>query len=172
MIGARGGIATLLKEKCPWLISNHCVAHRLALAAAQAADEVAYVKKFKVILSQLYRYDYSPVRTASLRGIQEVLNDPKLKLTKASDVRWLSHEKAVDNLRKCLPSVITSLEQEASERHDAQALGLATFVKSYNFVATLLMLADVLPPLTHLSRAFQNRLNPGQASSRWNKGKI
>ena len=76
-----------------------------------------------------------------------MLNDPKLKLTKALDVRWLSHERAVENLRKCLPSVITSLEREASERHDAQALGLATFVKSYKFVATLLMLADVLPPL-------------------------
>ena len=86
-----------------------------------------------------------------------MLNDPKLKLTKASDVRWLSHERAVDNLRKCLPSVITSLEREASERHDAQALGLATFVKSYQFVATLLMLADVLPPLANLSRAFQKK---------------
>ena len=73
MIGARGGVATLLKGKCPWLIINHCLAHRLALAAAQAAYEAAYVKKFKAILSQLYQfYDYSPVRTAGLRGIQEV----------------------------------------------------------------------------------------------------
>ena len=100
-------------------------------------------------------YDYSAVRTA---GIQEVLNDPRLKLSKASDVRWLSHDKAVENLRKCLPSVINSLEREASERHDAEALGLATFVKKYKFVATLLMLSDVLPPLASLSRAFQKRI--------------
>ena len=53
--------------------------------------------------------------------------------------------------------MITSLECEASEHHDAQALGLATFVKSYKFVATLLMLADVLPPLANLSRAFQKK---------------
>ena len=131
MIGAHAGGTTLLKQKCPWLISNHCVAHCLALAAAQGAEEVPYVKKFKAILSQLYHfYDYSPVRTAGLREIQEVLNDPRVKLSKASDVCWLSYEKAVNNLRKCLPSVITSLEREASERHDAQALGLATFVKS------------------------------------------
>ena len=25
MIGARGGVTTLLKQKSPWLISNHCV---------------------------------------------------------------------------------------------------------------------------------------------------
>ena len=63
----------------------------------------------------------------------------------------------MDNLRKCLPSVLTSLEREASERHDGQAFGLATFVKSYKFVATLLMLSDILPPLANLSRAFQRK---------------
>ena len=87
MIGASRGVATLLKQTCPWLISNHYVAHLLALAANQAADEVAYVGKFKAILTQLYRF--FAVQTAGLRGIQEVLNDPQLKLTKASNARWL-----------------------------------------------------------------------------------
>ena len=65
--------------------------------------------KFKDILDQLYRYyKNSAVRTAGLRAIQEVLNDTHLKLTQAKDVRWLSHEKAVSNLRKCFTSVITS----------------------------------------------------------------
>ena len=86
-----------------------------------------------------------------------MLHDPQLKLIKASNARWLSHERAVDNLRNCLPSVITSLEREASEQHNAQALGLAAFVKSYKFVATLLMLSDILPPLSNLSRAFQRK---------------
>ena len=158
MIGRHSGVATLLKQKSPWLIANHCVAHRLALASAQAADAVPYVKKFKAILDQLYRfYDNSAVRTAALKLIQDILEDPRLKLTQAKDVRWLSHEHAVNNLRKCLKSVITSLEREADERHDAQALGLATFVKTYNFVATLLMLSDILPPLATLSRAFQRK---------------
>ena len=39
MIGARSSVATLIKEMCPWLISNNCVADHLALAAGQAADE-------------------------------------------------------------------------------------------------------------------------------------
>lgn len=134
------------------------LAHRLALACGQAADEIPYVKKFKAILHQLYNfYDNSSVRTAALKLIQEVLNDPRLKLTQAKDVRWLSHERAVSNLRQCLPSVIASLEREATERHEAQALGLATFVTTYSFVATLLMLSDVLPTLAGLSRAFQRK---------------
>ena len=69
MIGARSGVATLLKDKSPWVIANHCVAHRLTLAYAQAADEVytLCLKKFKAIPDQLYRfYDNSSVRTANL----------------------------------------------------------------------------------------------------------
>ena len=69
--------------------------------------------------------------------VQEVVNDPQLKLTQAKDVRWLSHEKAVRNLRQCLPSVLTSLEREATERNDAQAHGLAVFVKDSFFVASV-----------------------------------
>lgn len=34
MVGVRGGVAALLKEISPWVIANHCAAHRLALAAA------------------------------------------------------------------------------------------------------------------------------------------
>ena len=134
------------------------MAHRLALATSQAADQIHYIKRFNSILGQLYRfYEFSAVRTAGLKEIQDVLNDPRLKLTEAKDVHWLSHEKAVVKLSRCLPSVITSLEREATERHKAQAYGLAMFVKKYDFIATLLKFCDVLPPLASLSRALQHR---------------
>ena len=84
-----------------------------------------------------------------------MLNDPCLKLTQAKDVRWLSHDKVVSNVRRCLPSMITSLEREAEECYNAKASGLAAFVKTYKFVSALYMFCDVLPPLAGLSRAFQ-----------------
>ena len=156
MLGNRGGVSTLLKQKTPFLVANHCIAHRLALACSQAANEIPYLKRFKDILDQLYRYyQNSPVRMSGLNSIQEILNDPHLKLLQAKDVQWLSHGKAVANLRKCLPSVIASLEQEAEERNCAQAVGLVSFIKKYKFVASLYMLSDILPPLANLSRAFQ-----------------
>jgi hypothetical protein len=158
MLGRRGGVSKLLTDHAPYLISNHCIAHRLALACGQAANEVPYFKKFKAILDQIYRfYQYSPVRTAGLHAIQEVLQDPCLKLSQAKDVRWLSHEKAVSTMRKCLPSVLSSLEREASERHDAQALGLASFVKDPYFVCSVYFLSDILPHLANLSKAFQRQ---------------
>ena len=157
MLGIRGGVSKLLKDQVPFLVANYCIAHRLALAAGQAANEITYLKRFKAVLDQLYRfYENSPVCSAGcLKSIQEVLNDPCLKLTQAKDVRWLSHDKAVSNLRRCLPSVITSLEREAVERYNAEASGLAAFVKTYKFVSALYMFCDVLPPLAGLSRAFQ-----------------
>ena len=60
-------------------------------------------------------------------------------------------------MRKCLPSVLSSLEREASERTNAQALGLATFVKDPFFVCSLYFLSDILPHLANLSRAFQRK---------------
>ena len=83
------------------------------------------------------------------------MNDPCLKLTQAKDVRWLSHDKAVSNLPRCLLSVIASLEREAEERNNAEASGLAAYVKTYKFVAALYMFSDILPPLAGLSCAFQ-----------------
>ena len=126
------------------------------MAACLAANEVKCLKRFKDVLDQLYRFYYnSAVRSAGLKSIQEILNDPCLNLTQAKDVRWLFHDKAVSNLRRCLPSVISSLEREAEKRNNAEASGLAAYVKTYKFVAALYTFFDILPPLAGLSRAFQ-----------------
>ncbi|XP_006825057.1 zinc finger protein 862-like [Saccoglossus kowalevskii] len=85
----------------------------------------------------------------------KILGDPQLKLKEAKEVRWLSHQCAVSTLKRCLPAVFMSLEREGSERHDATAAGLASFLKEYKFVATLYMLCDILPHLTRLSLLFQ-----------------
>lgn len=69
----------------------------------------------------------------------------------------LSHEKVVNNLHKCFPAVIVSLEREATERTCADAHGLTVFMRKYEFLATLHMLSDVLLHLAQLSGAFQTK---------------
>lgn len=101
MLGSRGRVSKLLRDKIPFIVSNHCIAHRLVLACGQAAKKTPYIKQFKAVLDQLYRfYKFCPVHTAGLKDIQDVLNDTQLHLTQAKDVRWLSHEKAVSNLHR------------------------------------------------------------------------
>lgn len=83
------------------------------------------------------------------------MNEPMLKLKQAKDVRWLSHCNAVEALRKSFKAVIFSMSREASERTCATAAGLHKFLTSYNCMATIQMLSDILPHLNILSKFFQ-----------------
>ncbi|XP_077863345.1 zinc finger protein 862-like [Saccoglossus kowalevskii] len=156
MVGKNAGVAAKLKEKNSSLINVHCVAHRLALAAAQAMNGIRYLKRLSSTLQQLfYFYQNSSVRMAGLAEIQKILGESDIRLKDAKAVRWLSHQRAVNAIRRSLPAVITSLEREASERDNATAAGLVSFIKDYQFIASIHMLSDVLPHLSRLSLLFQ-----------------
>ncbi|MGH0125982.1 UNVERIFIED_CONTAM: hypothetical protein FKN15_007289 [Acipenser sinensis] len=49
MTGRKAGVATKIKASFPVVISNHCISDRLALANADAAGTIGYVKKFSTI---------------------------------------------------------------------------------------------------------------------------
>ena len=156
MVGRHTGVATQLKQCSPSLISIHCVNHRLALATAHAADHIPYLQRFKTNLRNLFSfYQNSPVRLSGLHAIQALLDDPAIKLKEAKDVRWLSHDAAIASLLHTLPSLIASLEREATERGEPTAEGLLQFVMSHFFIATALLLHKVLPHVSRLSRIFQ-----------------
>lgn len=153
MTGRLTGVGVRLKSHSPNMIAVHCINHRLALAASNASDCIPYLKQYKSLLQTLfYFYQNSSVRMASLHSIQEVLNDPVIKCKQAKDVRWLSHDNA---LVRSLPSILVSLDREASENREATAHGLYKFIKCYRFVACTYLLSDVLPHLSRLSRIFQ-----------------
>ena len=158
MIGRNSGVAARLKAHNPHMISIHCIAHRLVLAAAHSVDSVPYLKKFKNILTSLYKfYQNSAVHMAALHRIQEAMETSTLKLKEAKDVHWLSQDAAVQTLKRTLPSVIVSLERETVERGEPTAFGLVKMMKTYNFVASLYLFSDihVLPHICKLSRVFQ-----------------
>ena len=99
MVGCRTDVATQLKQCSPFLISIHCVNHRLALAALHAADNIPYLQRFKIHLRNLfYFYQNSHVRMSGLHAIQALLDDPTIKLKETKYVRWLSHDAAVATL--------------------------------------------------------------------------
>ena len=158
MIGKHSGVAARIKAKQPILTSIHCMAHRLALVAGQAGDQVMIIADtFKPTLKHLfYFYDNSPVRLSGLKALEELLQTPELKLKKPLDTRWLSHDAACQTLKKILPAVTVSLEREAEERWEALAVGLCKVVQRYNFIATLyMMMCDALSKVSRLSRIFQ-----------------
>ena len=156
MTGVRSGVAKRLKDRFPKLISIHYVNHRLALAAAHAVDGIPYLVRFKATLQTLFLfYQNSPVRMAGLHAIQAVLHDPIIKLKQAKDVGWLSHEAAISAILRTMPSLIASLEREASERKEPAAVGLIKSVKTYYFIACCKLLSKILPHINRLSLLFQ-----------------
>ena len=52
-------------------------------------------------------------------------------------------------------SIVLSLEREGTERCEAKAIGLSRLILEYRFVCTMLLLCDILPHITHLSKCFQ-----------------
>ena len=156
MMGRHNGVVTRLKTITPSAIGVHCAAHQLNLASSQAADAVAYVKRFSNTLRQLYDYfDNSAVRTAGLEAVQTLISESG-KLLAPCSTRWLSTEKSVNRLKKCFISVVLSLQREGEERLDAKALGLSSLVTEYRFVCTMLLLCDALPHVSLLSKCFQS----------------
>ena len=81
MVGCREGVATRLKRLNPELLSVHCGAHHLSLAASQAANSVSYLQKFNSHLTTIfYFFKNSPVRESGLHTLQEILDKPVLTL--------------------------------------------------------------------------------------------
>ena len=158
MTGRKSGLVARLNERNLYLTGHHCSSHRLNLASSQAAEKVPYLKKMKSILMQLFKlYSDSCVRQAGLPEIQKILDDPQLRLKNAVDTRWLSQYAAVSTIRRIMPSLITSLERGGSERGDATAAGLATFVKAFHLQAAIHLLPVVLLVLTYLSKVLQGK---------------
>ena len=93
MTGRHGGVATLLKSVNSYILSVHCICHRLALASGQVSNDIKYLRRMKEYLLALWKYfHYSPVRSAHLKSIQEVMVSPELKIVRAVETRWLSHK--------------------------------------------------------------------------------
>ena len=88
MTSERGGVTGLLKHVNPMLTNYHCVAHRLALVTSQASQNMPYLVQYQEILIGLFYYfRNSSVHTESLKAIQQVLEEPQLKVREVHEVR-------------------------------------------------------------------------------------
>ena len=56
MRGEHAGVGALLREQNPFIRDFHCLAHKLALAASQAADEVTYMTKYSKCVSAIFSF--------------------------------------------------------------------------------------------------------------------
>ena len=164
MVGWKSGVGICLQsEHTPYLVQVHCIAHRLALAAANACKKVSGFDQYQCIVKQVYRfYSNSAVWYNSLRELQQVLDDdPCLRtitLKEPASFRWLSLHQAVKAVFHVFPALCLQLDNESAEKASPDAKGLLTKLKSIKFVLASAFLLDVLEPITKLSKLFQGDL--------------
>lgn len=164
MTGARGGVATRLKELNPQLISLHCLCHKLALACTDTSSQIEYIRNVELWLRQLWKlFDNSPKRTAMYLKVQInlkslVLSDKSKKVVtkkikKACQTRWLSFDAATSAIYEDFNAILQTLRQ--LKETDAVASGLLSKIDSSKFIGTIYILKEILPVLSNLSKNFQ-----------------
>ncbi|XP_022809136.1 protein FAM200A-like [Stylophora pistillata] len=75
MTGKNNGVSKRMKDHSAFVVSVHCMAHRLAICTSQAAHGIPYLAKFKEIFTALYGYfDKSALRSQSIRRSLNILS--------------------------------------------------------------------------------------------------
>ncbi|CAI7779435.1 unnamed protein product [Closterium sp. NIES-54] len=131
MMGSKNGLVARLRLRIPHLISSHCIAHREALAAKDAADAIPEFDMADGLIRQVL----FTATNLELQGIHKV--------------RWLCRGDAVLRTVTVFPALIVLLSE-----WDETLYQLAT---SYRFHFLLFFLADVLEQLNILNKSFQQR---------------
>ena len=85
-----------------------------------------------------------PTKSRKLKMVQSVLNLPELKVIKPNSTRWLSHERCIKAIRKELPAIILTLQELYESKGDAEAFGVQFILSSFEGVATVIILCDIL----------------------------
>ncbi|XP_067657737.1 uncharacterized protein C17orf113-like [Haliotis asinina] len=164
MTGRRAGVGVRLQPESPFLVHVHCVAHRVALASADAAKVSKYVAEYRKTLNEIYKlYEYSATRYNRLRELSEILEESDFaSVIQPTSVRWLSVGRAVKSTRETWPALVMEIEEEASERKNAVASSIVKKIKTYTFIGMTYVLSDTLHFMDKLVCLFQkDTLNLG-----------
>ncbi|XP_053373059.1 zinc finger protein 862-like [Mercenaria mercenaria] len=161
MIGHKGGVGVKLREKHnPRLVQIHCVAHRLALCASQACQNVPVFADYQRTVKNVYRFFHnSAIRYNGLREIENLLTDENkdtkhVTLKEPASFRWLSLQNAVKAVFDVYPALVMALDNEAATG-SSEAKGLLKSVKSVQFLLNTAFLVDILAVVNKLCKVFQ-----------------
>ncbi|XP_062582895.1 zinc finger protein 862-like [Saccostrea cucullata] len=157
MMGIRNGVCTLMKTISPDIIPIHCLAHRLELGIKDAVKHTmskSYDRAMTMLIGLYYFYSKSPKQKKELKSMFEVLDMTCSIPTRVDGTRWVPHTvKAINIFRRSYAAITSQLDNASHKNPKAE--GLAKLAHDANVVAYLLMLKDILAPVTKLSLYLQ-----------------
>jgi Domain of unknown function (DUF4371) len=155
MLGKNEGVAAKLSRICTYpLIVNHCVAHRLALACKDAKKEINFYGIVESLVKRIYNYfKNSCFRIQQLQEIQNILDDPVLKIKRLYEIRWLAWYEAIKNICDSMPALLKIFKE--SKNNDGREL--YNQLTSWRTLAFLYYFYDILGHVTKLSKFFQRK---------------
>lgn len=161
MSGIRNGLQAIVKNRNPYAIYVHCLAHKVNLVLVAACKDNDLSCNFFNIMQCLYQYFSYPDTHAEFKIVQNELNitspGPR-ELHKLSDTRWSCRATSVLSVKRNYSAITTVLLSTASDIRNPknpEAKGLLSSVTSLDFVVCLTVFSQCLPLINVLSRSLQ-----------------
>jgi hypothetical protein len=134
----------------------HCVAHRHALASADAAQDNVVAAFFESSLHDILNYHCnSPQRCGHLRTLQERLKVPLLRMVRVVVTRWLSRAAATLRIFSVIAALVVEFREDAADPSNTTAKALHKLTMMHDFLCALVLFNDILFTLAQISTALQ-----------------
>jgi len=164
MLGKKAGVAKLITDKYPDIITWHCIAHRLELGVHDTIEEVSGTNNFKIFLDSLYAlYSMSPKNKGELSVCAAELEVELLTIGRVLDTRWVASSlRTVRAVWQSFPALYSHFKLASTDalregRERSKYSGLAKRLSSKQFVQNLGLMFDALTELADLSLEVQKR---------------
>lgn len=143
MMGHKNGLAKLVKDSKPELISIHCLCHRLELALRDtfkgSATKHLYDKLMTLMIGLYYFYRKSHKQQMGLKDAMEMLKLQGTFPPKVTGTRWISYVMGgIQSLRRTYRAYEAHLS--TSSHSNAKAEGLFKLLTNKELVAFMLFL--------------------------------
>nr|XP_054749696.1 zinc finger protein 862-like [Lytechinus pictus] len=158
--GLYNGLLTQFKKERTWLVTVHCVSHRVELALK---DSLMKSKEFKDVQDFMIGIYYSMKKSGELKrqlkDFGKIHDVSVYTFPKVHGTRFVGHQRAgVEALLNNWVPLAETLESVcASRKHNncAKLLGYLKKLKSYNFLCSVCLYKGFLDAITPLSQRFQ-----------------
>ena len=167
MLGKRNGVPKLLKNFVPYIIEQHCVAHREDLEIDDAWSKVSLMQDIETLVRTVYTmFGRSSVKKQGLQAIAQASGHNLITFKAIHDVRWLSRHLPIQALVRNYDVLLDYCKEQGTR--DPAAVFCVAKLESIQIKVALFVLNHILTELSDLSRTFQKKRHHfyGSTSSR------